>query len=109
MLRLDGQAGTIVGDNSYTSYFRYTLTPVEGSRGNPNVISVAPAFVGPAEVLVKNYSARNPPAIKSEGHNEIKFMVSDLKNPKLVYATYDFLDEEHEIVGSVDVPVFVSR
>ena len=109
MLRLDGQAGVIAGDNSYKSYFRYTLNPVNGSKGDPNVITVAPAFVGPAEVLINNYRAQNPPTIRGDSRNEIRFIVNDVKNPKLVYATYDFLDDEHEIVASVDVPVFVSR
>ncbi len=61
MLRLEGQAGVIVGDGSYTSYFRYTLSPLDNSSGDPSVVTVAPAFVGPAEVLAKDYSAQIRP------------------------------------------------
>ena len=108
MLHLAGQAGVVVGDGKYTSYFKYTLSPLENSKGDPNVVTVAPAFVGPAEVLLKNYYAQNPPSKISKRENEIRFTVIDIKNPTLVYATYDFLDGEHEIVASVDIPVFVS-
>ncbi len=107
MLRLEGQAGVIVGDGSYTSYFRYTLSPLDNSSGDPSVVTVAPAFVGPAEVLARDYSAQNPPH-KKRTQNEIRFNVNDIKNPKLVYATNHFFHQEHEIVASVDIPVFVS-
>ena len=108
MLRLDGEAGVIAKDNSYTSYFRYTMNPTTGSKGDPSVITVTPAFVGPAAILVKDFFAKNPASIKGDAKNDIQFVVSDIKNPRLVYATYDFLDGEHNIVASVDVPVFVS-
>ena len=109
MLRLEGETGVIVKDSAYTSYFSYTLTPVGDSKGNPNVITVAPAFIGPAAILVKDYFQQNPALIKSDTKNDIRFSVKNVTNPRLVYATYDFLDDEHNIVASVDVPVFVNR
>jgi hypothetical protein len=109
MLRLDGEVGVTAKDNGYTSYFRYKLNPTQGSKGDPRLITVTPAFVGPAATLVKDYSAQNPTTLKGDVKNEISFTVNEVKNPRLVYATYDFLDGERNIVGSVDVPVFVSR
>jgi hypothetical protein len=122
MLHLKGEAGIAVkADDTYLSYFSYTLTPfskdsVENDKHqdvkpDPTAVTVSPSFSGAAETLSNAYKASGNPQFVKTGANEteIDFLVTGIKNPKLVYATYVFFDADHEAVASVEVPVFVSQ
>ena len=122
MLQLKGEAGiTVKGDDTYLSYFNYTLTPFskDGVENNkhqdvkpdPTAVTVSPSFSGAAATLSNAYKeSGNPQYVKTgDKETEIDFVVTGIKNPKLISATYVFFDADHEPVASVEVPVFVSR
>jgi hypothetical protein len=45
---------------------------------------------------------------KAGDNGAVAFEVKGIINPRLEYATYNIFDRDHNLVGSVDFPVFVS-
>ncbi len=110
MLQMEGTVGIEVrGADSYQSIVRYTMTRYPGSEGNVSEIAFRPSFQGPAEVLIAAFNRRNDGAVRGVGDGQIAFDVSDIRNPQLVYASYNVLDRSGRLVASIDFPVFVPR
>lgn len=108
MLRFMGKVGVKGAGGSYVSFLEYTLEPYRGSKGQPDAITITPVFAGPTESLWRAFLQKNERQVKASKNNRIVFEVSGIRDPQLRYATYNFYDQDHQLVGSIDFPVFIS-
>jgi hypothetical protein len=111
MLQMEGTVGVEVrGTDSYQSIVRYTMSRYPGSEGNVSEIAFRPAFRGAAVALIPAFNRKNDGgAVRGAGDGQITFDVQEVRNPQLVYASYNVLDREGRVVASIDFPVFVPR
>jgi hypothetical protein len=110
MLQLDGEVGIkTTGPNQYQSFFRYVLSRYKDTSGGAiERMSVRPAFRGALETLLQSYVKDNPPRLKMREKGYIAFAVSGIEAPVLRYASYEIYDQNEQLVGAIDFPVFVS-
>jgi hypothetical protein len=111
MLLLDGTVGVKILDSSrYVSSFEYNLTRPEGStEGEPSQITVQPLFQGPTEVLFVSFARKYPTPLTLSEKGSITFEVAGIEKPELLYASYGMFDQQKNLLGAIDFPVFVSR
>jgi hypothetical protein len=109
MLELDGEVGIDPhGTDEYVSSFYYSVKPLGKSEGSTVGISIRPAFRGPTEALIPAFMRSNSESVKIENPGKVQFLVKDIHDPHLYYASYEIYDRERRLVAAIDFPVFVS-
>lgn len=110
MLQLDGSVGIKrTGIDSYSSFFEYEVKPYANSRGSVENVSVRPVFRGAAEGLLSSFNKYNGESRRLEAKGRISFEVFGVNSPLLAYASYDLYEQDNQLVGGIDFPVFVPK
>jgi hypothetical protein len=108
MLRIEGTVGVkILGTSGFTSQVIYQIRP-HNSDGSWQKIAMRPAFRGLPESLRSAFERKNPEGIKVGPKGDVIFDVTDISNPSLAYAAYEIFDQDNQVVGAIDFPVYVS-
>ena len=71
-------------------------------------MTLRPAFGGAAEALLPAFERKNGSEVKLDTKGAVYFEVLDVKDAELAYASYEIVDRNKDVVGSVAFPVFVS-
>jgi hypothetical protein len=109
MLKLEGIVGVdSKGPEQYISFFTYEIVKSGNSDGSVEKVSMRPVFIGETEALLTAFEKKNDPQIKVTSSGVVVFEVVGVKNPKLEYASYQIIDQNKQVVGSISFPVFVS-
>jgi hypothetical protein len=107
MLKIEGVVGVKGGDDSYTSYMSYVISPFNGSDGKVGDLKLRPNFSGATERFLPAFTKTNGPQLNLTEKGFVSFNVVQVKNPVLTYGSYQILDRANVVVGSIAQPLFV--
>ncbi|WP_422403754.1 hypothetical protein [Pseudomonas sp. GZD-209] len=110
LIQLDGEVGIDADkENHYRSVFNYEVRPYKDSKpGTLESISIRPFFKGVDDSLYSAFMKHNPEPIRLQQKGTITFEVSGIKQPALTYARYEIFSQQNELIGAVELPVYVS-